>query len=255
MKTSRQNARWWSLFFTITLWAGNLQSQETASSPLHEVRPFRLDSNTDVERIRRIRADVILSCVAILDKRASSSNSSPELDAEAARAAELLGEMRANDGTTIHALCRNLTLRRGLVEPFRDDGEAALPPGISPNLNLSGGRHTSLWLRVHQFVVVKALRRIGGRAVTGAVVNHMKDSLDRNELLLCAFSLGGFDNYNGEREVALVRLRAVEKQLFPNGTGPKELKENLATVKMWLKDPEFRISNPNYTPYDAASDY
>jgi hypothetical protein len=131
----------------------------------------------------------------------------------------LLGELRARDSESVHALCEHLTYEEQVIMVSDDI--------LSPLL---------------LYPAARSLVQIGGREAAEGILRHMKKKLDRKELLICAHVLNQID----DETVTLERMRvAVTKRLRgedPLAEDRKVFFDNLSKVKQWLENPSFETA-------------
>ncbi len=171
--------------------------------------PFSVNDVLDVSRQLRWQEVAALDCHRILLWR-FDGRLRDDGDRQAARAARLLGSLRASDKETVDLLCRNLTLR---------------PTFYS----------TPHWM--NGFVAVEALIQIGGPQVANSVIDLLKDDRTENEIKLCAQIL----YRNDELDITFHRMRLVQERTKQtmNQDDHSRFVRNLAKVTEMLAAPDF----------------
>lgn len=180
---------------------------------------FSSRNNNDVVHLRRLQEAASIEASDVLQRHLDGGPVDPGNN-HAARAATVLGSVRANGEPTIMLLCKNVTL-----QPDAQESNPADP--------LNG------------FEAAQALVAIGGARVADAVIGQLKQPLSEIELLLFARVL----QRNDDLAITLYRLRLASERAKPRMAAKDfdTFVENLENVMEWLSDPEF-AKNPRYSP-------
>ena len=170
------------------------------------------------------REQAIAQCMEVLRTSAprKAAKDRPRYDLKVERAIGLLGKLDVDRPECVNSICGNLAL-------------------YAEGVSFSEDSNDPLLLRP----AARALVKIGGREVAEGVIRHMKQKLDRRELLICAHIL----NQNDYHRVTFERLRIAKEQARLEE--PQEVREvffdNLAQVQQWIEDPGFE-SDAKFRP-------
>lgn len=194
------------------------------SKPDDPLRGFSIKDGDDIDLVIRGREQAIAQCMEVLRTSAprKAAKDGPRYDLKVERAVGLLGKLDAERPECVASICRNLAL-------------------YTEGVSFSEDSNDPLLLRP----AARALVTIGGREAAEGVIRHMKQELDRGELLICAHIL----NQNDYHRVTFERLRIAKEQARLEE--PQEVREiffhNLAQVQQWIEDPGFE-SDPKFRP-------
>jgi hypothetical protein len=180
-----------------------------------------LRSVADVDRLRRLRNQLVASATATLNARAESPSS--ENFGEALKAVEVLRILRPSDSKSLRALCRNIKLHSMAAEPTPLGGYRA----------------------------AQALVEIGGAPAAQAIFSSLQAKVDQEGLLLRAFVLWRIDS----RDIAIARVRLEisaekEKALDEDALRDSYVK-NLQALLELLNDPMLGAEK-NWPIYHSA---
>ena len=187
---------------------------DEAKLPQSSGSPFELGDLKSVQCVRRLREVAINDCVAVLERRKEGRLVDPG-NTLAIRAAELLGELRANHDIPIRVLCSNIQLQ---------SNEAGETGSLSA------------------FPAANALAEIGTAQVSSEIIRLLDQELEREALLLCARILEAID----ERDITIMRLEKHTQKGGPDKSS-ESLRRNASVILKWLNDKEFP-QDPKYWP-------
>jgi hypothetical protein len=187
----------------------NYAGKQKTGLPLHVQRaaaPFSAANSPEVRELIDGRTRAILAATTVLWANAQGQN----IDEDAVvRAAELLGEMRADDLQAVRALIANLGFELSIVIVTEDHPLLGLP-------------------------AAQALSRIGGRRVIYALTDSLRAPKSKKEQLIIANILVACE----PPEIAAYRLELALENEQAQKNADKGYLRQLEAVKHWLDNPE-----------------
>lgn len=173
--------------------------------------PFRLDRESDVERLLKSRRLAISQCIKTLERHANNRDVDPEL---ALRAVEVLSELRANERGAMVALSKNLMMRP---------------------MPAKGGTPS----RLTGLPAAEALVRIGGSETAKEIVGRVRKTGETSEVRVLACILSQIE----PPEACILRLDAAiaaeRHRPLRTATPDEHYIQRLRQMKEWLAVPGY----------------